>query len=58
MKAARAVFLLLFAVLMGLAWFVRDGAADEPGCIRCHGDEAVMKSLFKAPNIDMGEGEG
>ena len=28
------------------------------GCVRCHTDEALMKSLFVPPKIDGGEGEG
>ena len=28
------------------------------GCVRCHADEALMKSLFVPPKIDSGEGEG
>jgi len=28
------------------------------GCVRCHTDAFLMKSLFVAPQIDSGEGEG
>lgn len=28
------------------------------GCVRCHADGALMKSLFVPPKIDGGEGEG
>ena len=33
-------------------------AASEGSCIKCHGEEGVMKSLFKAPIAPAGEGEG
>jgi hypothetical protein len=29
----------------------------ESICVKCHTDEAALKSLFKAPKIEAGEGE-
>ncbi|MHB8772912.1 MAG: hypothetical protein ACYC7J_18110 [Syntrophales bacterium] len=47
---------------VALALFAFSAAAavaqTDSGCVRCHGDEARMKSLFVAPKIDGGEGEG
>ncbi|MBE0556326.1 MAG: hypothetical protein IH628_03755 [Proteobacteria bacterium] len=50
------VYSVAFAVVVfGAAAAV---AQTDSGCVRCHADEARMKSLFVAPKIDGGEGEG
>jgi hypothetical protein len=33
-------------------------SAAGSGCLRCHGDEATMKSLFVPPKGGPSEGEG
>jgi len=37
---------------------VTTAAETVSGCVRCHTDEALMRSLFVPPKIDSGEGEG
>jgi hypothetical protein len=47
------LFAALLVFLLSLpAW----GA--QSSCVTCHTDEAALKSLFKAPKIEVGEGEG
>ncbi|MFH2075518.1 MAG: hypothetical protein ABIJ57_09255 [Pseudomonadota bacterium] len=45
---------------VALVMFAYGAAVAETGggCVRCHTDEALMKSLFVPPKIDGGEGEG
>jgi hypothetical protein len=50
-KSLLSAVLLLFMLSLP-AW----GA--ESSCVNCHTDEAALKSLFKAPKIEGGEGEG
>jgi hypothetical protein len=33
-------------------------AADEASCIKCHTNDAMMKSLYKPLPMPAGEGEG
>ena len=54
--AAFSLVLLISAV--GTSRLMRADAADEVACIKCHTDADVMKSLFKAPKVEPGEGEG
>jgi len=59
MKTKIAVLTLIFLICsLGGPWATPADAADEASCIKCHTDANVMKSLFKAPKIDLGEGEG
>jgi hypothetical protein len=46
--------------LVAFVLFIYGAAVAETGggCVRCHTDEALMKSLFVPPKIDSGEGEG
>ena len=50
-KSLLSAVLLLFLLSLP-AW-----GADS-SCVKCHTDEAALKSLFKAPKIEAGEGEG
>jgi hypothetical protein len=56
-KIAALTFLFLLCSL-GAPWLIQGSAADEVSCVKCHTDANVMKSLFKAPKIELGEGEG
>ena len=51
--ALYSVALVMFAYGAAVAVAETNG-----GCVRCHTDEALMKSLFLPPKIDGGEGEG
>ncbi|MCX5825467.1 MAG: hypothetical protein NTY86_18740 [Deltaproteobacteria bacterium] len=51
--ALYSVALVMFAYGAAVAFAETGG-----GCVRCHTDEALMKSLFVPPKIDGGEGEG
>ncbi len=55
----KKVVLLSFALIIliyGVAFAVAD---KDSGCVGCHTDEALMKSLFVPPKIGGGEeGEG
>ena len=51
----KAIVVLLFFCTPGLLW----AAAQDSGCITCHTNETIMKSLFKPPADSGGsEGEG
>jgi hypothetical protein len=59
MKTKIAALTGLFLLIgLGAPWLIRGNAADEVSCVKCHTDAEVMKSLFKAPKIGTGEGEG
>lgn len=55
MKIMIAVFsfFLIFSFLNSAP-----AALKESGCVKCHTDEATLKSLFKPPKISLEEGEG
>ncbi|MCX8022176.1 MAG: hypothetical protein N2745_05320 [Syntrophorhabdaceae bacterium] len=36
----------------------QDVDSAENGCIKCHTDESLLKSLYKPKKIDAAEGEG
>lgn len=51
----KAIAVLLFFCTTSFLW----AAAKDSGCITCHTNETIMKSLFKAPADGGGsEGEG
>lgn len=59
MKTKIAALSLIFLIsALGAPWLIQGNAADEVSCIKCHTDANVMKSLFKAPKVAPGEGEG
>jgi hypothetical protein len=59
MKTRIAVLTLIFLICaLGAPWLIQGNAADEVSCVKCHTDTNVMKSLFKAPKVEGGEGEG
>ena len=59
MKTKTAALVVIFLICaLGGPWVIRADAADEVSCIKCHTDANVMKSLFKAPKVEAGEGEG
>ena len=59
MKTRIAVLTLIFLICaLGAPWLIQVNAADQVSCVKCHTDANVMKSLFKAPKVDLGEGEG
>ena len=47
----------LYSILLVLFGGVAVAQTDS-GCVTCHTDEALLKSLFLPPKIDSGEGEG
>ncbi|MGQ9645209.1 MAG: hypothetical protein ACUVWO_01560 [Thermodesulfobacteriota bacterium] len=49
--------LILFSLLF-LLGFASSSFSAENACIKCHADEATMKSLFKPPKVSAEEGEG
>lgn len=51
----RIAFYSLVLFVLGSGYV---SAAQQSGCVRCHTDEGAMKSLFVAPKIEGGEGEG
>jgi cytochrome c553 len=54
-----SVLLVVTAILvLGSGLLDHATTQDKSGCVTCHTDEAVMKSLFKAPKIEGAEGEG
>lgn len=55
MKKVALFSIALFLFTCGVASAVSE---KESGCVRCHANEALMKSLFIPPAIDGGEGEG
>ena len=51
----KLVVILLFFYVTGFLW----AASKDSGCITCHTNETIMKSLFKPPADSGGsEGEG
>lgn len=52
MRPVPAIFMFLALLLPALS------SAAGSGCLRCHGDEATMKSLFVPPKGGASEGEG
>jgi len=55
MKKVALFSIALFIFVFGIAMAAAD---KQSGCVRCHTDEVMMKSLFVPPQIDSGEGEG
>jgi hypothetical protein len=55
MKKVALFSIALFIFAYGVTSAV---AEKDSGCVRCHTNEALMKSLFIPPTIDGGEGEG
>lgn len=49
----KLVVVLLFLFTAGFLW----AASKNSGCVTCHTNETIMKSLFKPP-LDAGGGEG
>jgi hypothetical protein len=59
MKTRIAFLTLVFLICaLGAPWLIRGNAADEVSCVKCHTDANVIKTLFKAPKPEPGEGEG
>ena len=51
--------ILGWVVFLGLALAGAAGAlAGESVCVKCHTDEATLKSLFTPPKLAAEEGEG
>jgi hypothetical protein len=57
-RAMKRNFFLAFFLLIFTAGTVSSFAEETSSCIKCHTDEAVMKSLFLPPKIAAGSGEG
>jgi hypothetical protein len=53
-----ALTFVFFICALGGPWLIQGNATDEVSCVKCHTDANVMKSLFKAPKVEGGEGEG
>lgn len=51
-----ALFFIFFFLLISA--LVSESVSKESGCIKCHTDEAILKSLFTPPKIEGEEGEG
>jgi len=49
---------VLFSIVLFIFAYGAAVAGKDSGCVRCHTDEALMKSLFVPPTIAGGEGEG
>jgi hypothetical protein len=58
MKSHLAIFLIVamssFAIVMGPDQVF----SNTSGCVKCHTDEAALKSQFIPPKITVEEGEG
>ena len=50
--------LLVFSLFIFVVGAVSSFAEQNSGCVRCHTDDAVMKSLFMPPKTAAGGGEG
>jgi len=50
--------LCLSYVVVVLFLFSQIASAAESGCIKCHTDEQLLKSLYKPKQITSSEGEG
>ena len=57
MKTALMIMLSV-AVLALLCPAPHSFAQGGSTCVGCHTDEGALKSLYKAPKIEAGEGEG
>ncbi len=49
---------LILISLLCLLGFASTTYSIETGCVKCHTDEATLRSLFKPPKISAEEGEG
>lgn len=47
-----------YVIALFLLWSGYASAGQQSGCVRCHTDEGMMKSLFVPPKLEGGEGEG
>ena len=52
------VLLSFYLCLLALGGVVRESEATLPGCMKCHGDEAAMKTMVKPVIRTSTEGEG
>jgi hypothetical protein len=53
----KKIALLVFSFLVFVAGMA-SAAEQVSGCVKCHTDEAMLKSLFLPPKIAAGGGEG
>jgi hypothetical protein len=56
--AMKKNILLAFCLLIFTAGAASSFAEQSSGCVKCHTDDAVMKSLFLPQKIAAGSGEG
>jgi hypothetical protein len=50
---------VLWSVLILVFFFPSSShTAADSGCVICHTNDAILKSLYKPPVIQAGEGEG
>jgi hypothetical protein len=54
----KKVLLCLFFLIFLFHNLIVAASQKESGCVKCHTDEAALKSLFKPPKISLEEGEG
>jgi len=57
-RFAGSLFVTAFVLLLGIAYLGTALSSEMSGCIKCHTDEQILKSLYKPPKIDSSEGEG
>jgi len=50
--------LLAFTLLIFVGLMATDVPGQDSGCVKCHTDEATMKSLVLPPKTAAGSGEG
>jgi hypothetical protein len=55
---ARLISLSVCLGLLALGGVIRESRAAPIGCMKCHGDEAAMKSMVKPVIPVSSEGEG
>jgi hypothetical protein len=54
----KRIALLTFCFLTFAAVMATGAAVQDSGCVKCHTDEAMMKSLVLPPKTAAGGGEG
>ncbi|HAR96702.1 MAG TPA: hypothetical protein DCR97_12190 [Deltaproteobacteria bacterium] len=47
---------LIFFLCAG--YLARALSSESPGCVKCHTDEQILKSLYTPPKLGPSEGEG
>jgi len=57
-KKQQKFFLIFFLTTSWLFYGAAGFAVATDGCVACHTNESLMKSLHKPPPIPVGQGEG